>query len=76
MAEIDITTSDCKFDKFDIWYFVAGGLAALVALYLIKHIIEPEHHHWHNQHHHYPRPVPIAKEVEKVYKVDYEGKMY
>lgn len=76
MAEIDITTDDCKITK-DWIYFVAGGLAALVALYLIKHIIEPEHHHWHNQHHHYlPHPVPIAKQVDRIYKVDYEGKMY
>lgn len=74
MVEVE-TNSDSEFDKYDIWYFIAGGLAALVALYLIKNILEPQHH-YHNYHHNYPQPIPIAKEVEKVYKMDYDGKMY
>lgn len=77
MAEIEVSTGDCKFDKYDWIYFVAGGLAALVALYLIKNILEPQHH-FHNYHHNYhqPRPIPISKEVEKVYKTSWDGKFY
>lgn len=64
-------------DRDDWIWFVGGGLAALLALYLIKHILEPGGYHYHHHEgHHHPRPIPIAKEVEKVYKVDYEGKMY
>lgn len=74
MVDVEIS-SDRKIE--DWMWFVAGGLAALVALYLIKNILEPQHHHYHNYHHQtYPHPVPISKEVEKVYKLDYDGKLY
>lgn len=62
-------------DRDDWIFYVLGGLSALVALFLIKNILEPQHHH-HNYHHYPPppRPIPISKEVEKGYIVDYDGK--
>jgi len=76
MAEIDISTGP---NIKDWMWFIGGGLAALVALFLVKNILEPSHHHWHhNHHHHHNHPVPIAREVEKgiIYNMDGDGKFY
>ena len=79
MTDIEI---DSKVDKYDIWYFLAGGLAALVALYLIKNILEPSYHQppfLPPMIHHCGgrEPVPIAKVVEKgVFRTSDEGKLY
>lgn len=72
MVDVEISQGN----KIEDWMlFIAGGLAALVALYLVKNILEPQHHH-HNYHHHHHHMRPVAKEVEKIYRIDYDGKMY
>lgn len=65
-------------DRDDWIWYVLGGLSALVALFLIKNILEPSQNHYHNHHHQHPHhhPVPISKHVDKVYRTDYEGKLY
>lgn len=75
MAEDEKEEKGLIIDRDDWIWFAAGGLAALVALYLIKNILEPQHHHWHHNYHH-QHPVPIAKEVEKIYRISEDGKMY
>lgn len=83
MADIEVNTTGGEggliHDRDDWLWFVAGGLAALVALYLVKNILEPQHtshHHWHP--HISSRPRPIAREIEKgtIYHMDNEGKYY
>lgn len=61
-------------DRDDWIWFVLGGLATLAALYLVKNILEPQNH-YHNYHNH-PQAIPIAKSVEKVYRISNDGKFY